>query len=210
VHRVSLLVPPTAAQLRVANVLIPFDATHPTFLFLGQLIARKNVSLLLSASSLLQTERGLPFSVWIVGDGPLLPNLVSLTQKLQLQDVVTFTPSVQYDAVGHVYERSDVLVMPSLYDYRSMVVLEAMRFRMPVIDSSGDGNAGDSVKHGINGFVVDPRDPEDLASAMKQFIERPGLIATMGRASADYIAEYTPDTAASSLRHALTITSETS
>ncbi len=113
------------------------------------------------------------------------------------------SPSVPYDAIGHVFAYCDVFVLPSLFDYRSVAVLEGMRFGMPIIDSAHDGNADDSVRDGVNGFVFEPTDLSSLTRAMREFIQRPALIEEMGARSAEVIADLTPLSAAEALRHIL-------
>ena len=204
VHRLSLLVPPERSQLmRGAIPLSLQGSVRPIFLYTGRLVELKNVTNILEAAAALRSD-GLRFSVRIVGDGPSAAGLVARASELNLDDTVTFTRAVPYDAIGHLYGGCDVFVMPSLADYRSVAVLEAMRFAMPIIDSTGDGNAGDSVIHGLNGLLFDPRDVPALVWAMKQFIDDPTLIKTMGESSARLIADQTPSTAASKLLTLLT------
>ncbi len=143
-------------------------SVRPIFLYTGRLVELKNVTNILEAAAALRSD-GLRFSVRIVGDGPSAAGLAARASELNLDDTVTFTRAVPYDAIGHLYGGCDVFVMPSLADYRSVAVLEAMRFAMPIIDSTGDGNAGDSVIHGLNGLLFDPRDVPALVWSMKQF-----------------------------------------
>jgi len=41
----------------------------------------------------------------------------------------------------------------------------------------------ETVEHGVNGFLVPPRDVEALVGAMERFIKEPALIETMGKES---------------------------
>jgi glycosyltransferase involved in cell wall biosynthesis len=202
VHRVCLLVPPTRDDLTRADAEIALRGTRPIFLYVGQLIERKNVAALLDAAAMLQRD-GLTFSVWIVGDGPLSSALARNARHQGLSHCVRFIRSIPYDAIGHLYSFCDVFVMPSLYDYRSVAVLEAVRFGKPVIDSSRDGNSDDSVRNGRNGFIFEPSDTARLAWAMRQFIESPRLTAEMGRRSAESLSDQTPASAAAALRNVL-------
>ncbi len=52
----------------------------------------------------------------------------------------------------------------------------------PVITTDAPG-CRETVVHGVNGFLVPPRDANALAEAMEQFIRQPDLIITMGQAS---------------------------
>ena len=52
----------------------------------------------------------------------------------------------------------------------------------PVITTDAPG-CRETVVHGVNGFLVPPRDAETLAEAMEEFIKEPGLIERMGQES---------------------------
>lgn len=202
VYRVTMLVPPTTDQLKQGPKTPLSSASRPVFLFVGRLIESKNVRALVDASSIL-TRDNHNFSVRIVGEGPELVPLAQIVQELDLTDIVTFQGPVGYDSVGYLYEASDVFVMPTLNDYRSVSVLEAMRFGLPVIDSSCDGNSGDSVRDGVNGYVFEPDDTHRLVWAMRQFIENRDLIHTMGARSAEFMSAQTPSSAAEALKAVL-------
>ncbi len=49
----------------------------------------------------------------------------------------------------------------------------------PVITSDVPG-CRETVAHGVNGFLVAPKDPEALAKAMERFLQEPELIPRMG------------------------------
>ncbi len=52
----------------------------------------------------------------------------------------------------------------------------------PVITTDAPG-CRETVVHGVNGFLVPPRDVEALVEAMEQFIKEPQLIGQMGQES---------------------------
>jgi glycosyltransferase involved in cell wall biosynthesis len=76
-----------------------------------------------------------------------------------------------------------------------MVVLEAMAAGKPMICSKWAG-ACELVIDGKNGYHVDPRQPESIATAMASYLRDPDLVATMGQQSQILMAPYTPETAA--------------
>ncbi|HEY8371043.1 MAG TPA: glycosyltransferase family 4 protein [Thermodesulfobacteriota bacterium] len=192
---VPLLTPPSRESLCRTPVALPEPRVRPLFLFVGRLVEDKGVEYLLRAARLVR-EAGEDLSVWIVGGGEDLARLTALTAELRLEDVVTFHGPVPYDGIGHVYARADVFVLPTLSDYRSVSVLEAMRFGLPVLDSRHDGCAASAVHDGDNGFVFEPRDPSTLARLMRRFTSDPGLAPRMGRRSLEIIAEQSPEHAA--------------
>jgi glycosyltransferase involved in cell wall biosynthesis len=138
-----------------------------------------------------------------VGDGPERRLLERRGYNLVVDRVVRFLGAFPNTAIGSLYEVADVFVMPSLHDYRSVAVLEALRFGKPVIDSAYDGNAGDSVRDGINGFIFDPLVPASLETAMERFISQPDIAQDFGQRSASVMDKHTPQAAASALRDVL-------
>jgi glycosyltransferase involved in cell wall biosynthesis len=183
---VPMLLPPERDYLLTDPVALPAVSVRPVFLFVGQLISRKNVPRLLDAARLLLGE-GRKFTVWIVGNGPDRERLQRTVESTGLKDVVTFLGAVPYRSIGHLYEATDVFVMPSLSDYRSVTVLEALRFAKPIIDSKRDGSA-DMIVDQVNGYVFDPTNVAELAGYMRAFVDDPMLAGRMGSQSAERFA----------------------
>ncbi len=199
---IPLLVPPEREDMLKKEVELPKGSSRPIFTYVGQLITRKNVLCLVKAAGILK-QAGYRFSVWIIGDGTEKSNLQRAVANQHLDDTVRFLGALPYESLGFVYAESDVFIMPTLSDYRSVAVLEALRFGKPVIDSTKDGNAGSMVVDGQNGFVFDPNDVNVLADRMKRFIEFPRLIEDMGRESVKRIHDLSPSRSAELLVKAL-------
>jgi glycosyltransferase involved in cell wall biosynthesis len=198
VFDISILTPPPREVLCQRPVILESPLARPLFLYVGRLVPGKNVMTLLQAAHLLRRQ-GLEFSVWLLGDGPLRQSLEAARNHFGLRDTVAFLGSVPYTSTGFVYELCDVFVMPTNSDYRCVAVLEAMRFGKAVIDSKLDGNAGDTVRHGVNGLVFDPASPDELAGCMAKFIRDRRLIQEMSDKSTQIMANQALDRAMAQL-----------
>ncbi len=77
---------------------------------------------------------------------------------------------------------TSVFVLPSYREGVPRSTQEALALARPVITADAPG-CRETVVHGVNGFLVPPRDPQALAQAMERFLEDPGLIPKMGEAS---------------------------
>jgi glycosyltransferase involved in cell wall biosynthesis len=208
VLQVPLFYPPERDDLQRRPLDLEEPDQRPLLLFVGRLAAEKNVQTLLGACSILD-RRGFPFSVWIVGEGPLRSRYEAETARLSLQERVHFFGWIPRESLGFIYEESDVFIMPSIRDYRCVSVLEAMRFGKPILDSRQDGNAGDTVRDGVTGFLFDPHRPEQLADHIQTLIRQPKLIKEMGRRAQNLMdREYSPEVAVERLRRALIPTRE--
>lgn len=68
----------------------------------------------------------------------------------------------------------DLFVLPSLSEGCSNVLLEAMACGLPIVATNVGGNP-ELIKEGVNGLLVPPSAPEDLAGAMIRLIQNEEL-----------------------------------
>lgn len=77
------------------------------------------------------------------------------------------------------YETLDVLVVPSVGEEGiGLVILEAFQRGVPVV-ASRTGGTPELIKDGINGLLVRPGNPEELARALERLQFEPGLRARL-------------------------------
>lgn len=100
---------------------------------------------------------------------------------------IEFLGRVPRFEINKLYEKADVLVFPTLSDSFGAVVLEAMAAGIPVVCSP---YCSDAVQHGVNGFVVEPRDTESFAKAVSSIIQDRDLRNKMGAAARVRAREY--------------------
>lgn len=81
-----------------------------------------------------------------------------------------------------------VFVLPSYREGTPRTVLEAMAMGRPVITTDAPG-CRETVKEGVNGFLVPVKDSEALANRMEHFVAHPEDIARMGEESLRYCRE---------------------
>lgn len=184
---------------------IPTPLKQPTFIFIGQLIARKGLLQLLKACSLLQQQGYRNFSVLIIGDGSDREPLQQQVKELGLEEQFIWMGRCAYGCLGLYLKQADVFVFPSFEDSWGMVVLEAMTFGKLILCSNQAG-ASEMVNHGENGYLFDPFKPEQLAELMQRLIEQPELIDAMGQKSQQLIAAHTPATVVSFFEYVIKIT----
>lgn len=80
-----------------------------------------------------------PLHVHIIGDGPDRNKLEQLVNELRLRDIVSFTGWV--DNLTAWYQHLDAVLLPSRFEGVPVVLLEAMRWGVPVVASNVDGMA---------------------------------------------------------------------
>ena len=151
------------------------------FLYCGQLIERKGVDILLEAFSRVALEYA-DVHLTLVGEGPLRSRLASELPS-DLRSQVHFAGFHPPRELPTLFGKADVFVLPSRHDGWGVVVNQALAAGLPVICTSAVGAAADLVRHGENGFVVDPGDVTTLHQALAKFASDRELVSTFGQKS---------------------------
>jgi glycosyltransferase involved in cell wall biosynthesis len=134
---------------------------------------------------------------WVViGDGPFRRALASRIAGNGLSGRTLLAGRLQ-DAPLHAwYEAADVFVHPTQYEGSSIVTLEAMSHRRPVVATTA-GGLPDKVRDGVTGWLVPPGDAPALAHALRAAIGAGARLATMGAAGRALVeAEFSWDRSA--------------
>src|SRR2546429_2585024 len=158
-----------------------------TVLFVGRLVERKGVSLLVDAVSLLLPLPGADVRLVIVGDGPERARIEARIREKRLDGRVAVRGKVSDAELQAAYAAADAFVLPAVVDRRGdteglgVVLLEAMNHRVPVI-ASAIGGITDIVEDGVSGLLVPPGDATALAAALGRLARAPDLAAGLGEA----------------------------
>jgi glycosyltransferase involved in cell wall biosynthesis len=156
--------------------------------FAGRLAEQKGVEHLIRASPLLQGDRA-RVRVLLAGDGPLLEPLSRLVIELGVQDVVRFL-GFRSD-IGDLLSAADLVVLPSLWEGLSVSLLEAMSAGKAVITTTIGSNR-EVTRDGAVAWLVPPKDPAALASAVRALVADPARRESLGRlARAEQSSRYT-------------------
>ena len=168
-------VDPAAVRLELG---LPPDC--PLALFVGRLAEQKGVADLLNSLDLLRQVRP-DLRTLIVGDGPLRDRLEGMARAYGLIEPRRACFLGHRNDVPRLLAASDLLVLPSLYEGMPNVVLEAMRFRKPVVATAAPGTT-EVVVPDATGLLVPLRNPPALARAIRQVVDDPDLAARLGAA----------------------------
>jgi glycosyltransferase involved in cell wall biosynthesis len=136
-------------------------------IFVGRLIAHKNVNLLLNAVS--KISKGMKIKLTIAGNGPEKSNLVRLAKRLKLKNIRFIIP--KREQLIREVKSSSVLVLPSSREGFGIVVIEAMACGVPVITVNHENNAAkELILHGKNGLVCNFEEKE-LTESMENMLK---------------------------------------
>lgn len=148
----------------------------PRIAMVARFAPQKDHALLLTA---LASLRELPWTLDLVGDGPLLPEVQALAKRLGLAERVRFWGR-RLD-VDRLLAEVQVFVLTSNWEGLPLVVLEAMRAGLPVV-ATDVGGVGEAVVEGKTGFLVGRGDEAALREKLSLLLENPALRASMGKA----------------------------
>ncbi len=150
------------------------------FLFAGGITQRKGIKHLLEAWARVRRPG---WTLQLLGALPQNPGpLGSMLEHVQLLG------RVGHAEVPALMAAADVFVFPSLFEGSAVVTYEALACGLPSVVSP---SAGSVVRHGVEGFVVAPRDVESLARRMQELGDAPELRRRMSAAARSRALEYT-------------------
>ncbi|HUP28246.1 MAG TPA: glycosyltransferase family 4 protein, partial [Chloroflexia bacterium] len=155
----------------------------------GRMEGNKGFDVLLKALARATASLGEQWTWVLVGEGSLRPELQRLASELGIGDNVLFPGEVSDEELHNLYELVDVFAHPSLYEGSSLVTLEAMAHRLPVV-ASAVGGIPDKVEQGESGFLVEPGDVDALANKIGWMAASPDRLPTMGAAGAGIAASF--------------------
>jgi len=167
--------PGQTQSLREAN---GWDDRHCHVVSVGRLSDQKCIDWLLRSWRIVQAQQP-NARLWIVGSGPEEEALRRLAQELKIDGTCAFLGSrpngIEYLAAA------DIVAMTSIYEGHATVPLETMASGRPIVASDVDG-VWDSIRDGVEGFLVPPGDIEGFAEKLLLLIEDAALRKQMGDA----------------------------
>jgi glycosyltransferase involved in cell wall biosynthesis len=149
---------------------------RPVILFLGRMLAFKAPEILVEAFSLARREA--PSFLLMAGDGPRREPLRRQARQLGLSDVLITGSEVRGDRERDLlYSLADVFVLPSrkgrIAEPWGLVLNEAASAGLPIVTTDGVGAAGDLIRDGETGRVVEQGNTRALAEAILEFLQHP-------------------------------------
>jgi glycosyltransferase involved in cell wall biosynthesis len=158
----------------VPRTIIP---PKPRFISVGMICLRKGHQYLFRAFE--QVKRVLPDAELIcVGD--YRPDF--RLERRRWAGTFTHHPSLPHRELASLLTECTAFVLPSLEEGFARVLSEAMAAGLPIIASYESG-ATTLVRDGIEGFIIHPREPQQIADAMIRLAQDRALNQRMGEAA---------------------------
>jgi glycosyltransferase involved in cell wall biosynthesis len=175
--------------------------------YVGRMTAVKGVAILIEAMKivwrtdsrvrLLLAGAGLPTGAG--GQDDIARTLAGLSEAERSRIIIVggFTDGEK----AAIFDALDVFAMPSIAESFGIAYLEAWVCRKPVIGSR-IGSTQCVIENGVDGLLVEPENPEDLAGAIRRLLSNRPLREQMGRAGCSKtISRFTWDAITDKVEH---------
>jgi glycosyltransferase involved in cell wall biosynthesis len=162
------------------------------YIYVGQLIERKNVASVIQAFAAVKNEDD---TLTIVGDGPLASELKRLSNSLGIEHLVHFVGHKSQEELAALYAASNTFILASTNEVWGLVVNEALASGLHVVVSNKCG-AADFVKD-MKGAYTCATDQVSIQEAMKSssnswsgYIQNPEILQFTPEKFADDLISY--------------------
>ncbi len=167
---------------------------HPiSVLYVGRSCRQKGVDVLLDAVKRIM-KSGVSIPIRIVGGPYGEPEfdkfLETQIQRTSLINIVERIGEVSHDHIPSLLSNSFIYIQPSRYESQGVALLEAMAAGRIVVASDLPA-IREYIRHGENGFLVEPEKPQALANILRSILTNPELALPVARAARETARAYT-------------------
>lgn len=187
-YRRSLALPQEKVQVLYNPVVIPVAASERvtarrrlTVLSLGRLGQRKGTYDLIEAVALLPGEVRARVRLILAGDGDVA-KVRSMVAARGLDDIIDVVGWVDPATRDGLLGRADIFVLPSYDEGLPMAILEAMAHGVVPL-ATPVGGIPDAVTDDVDGLLVRPGKPAELAAALQRLTDDAELRGRLGEAA---------------------------
>jgi glycosyltransferase involved in cell wall biosynthesis len=187
---------PQARLVRIANCVPLGQGREPSVrdgfapelavAYLGRLTPSKGILETIEAVGILR-DRGTPVRFTVAGSGEAADSIRGLVAARNLQRQVELVGELYGDAKRQLWQRTDVLALPSYHEGLPYALLEAMACGVVPV-ASAVGAIPDVVQDRVHGLLVPARDPQAVAHALGELAADRELLRRLGRAAHERIA----------------------
>ncbi|MBN1602858.1 MAG: glycosyltransferase [Chitinispirillaceae bacterium] len=147
----------------------------------GRLVPVKDFDLYIQIAYQLRDYNNIRFL--LAGDGPLYQELLQKVEDLNLKN---FTLLGRVDDMDQFYTKIDLFMNTSMHEGIPMTILEAMSRGIPVI-ASHVGGIPEIIKNGVEGFLIQDRDPKKFSELCEMFYSDQNLFTTISNSASQKI-----------------------
>jgi len=183
----------------VYSIVDPKYNTKFKSLSVGRQVRSKNIETLLESIAIANKKLNNNLTHIHLGpktkyDAETAENLLKLRKDLGLENNFHFAGSIPQEQLPFYYSWADVYALPTLWEGLGRAQIEALACGTPVI-TTNEAPMNTIVSDGFNGYTINPKDLEQLASRLIKLISDPSLLNQMGGERAiKSVSQYNIDT----------------
>lgn len=162
-----------------------------TLLFLGRLGKRKGIYDLIDVIADNRSCYEGRIKLWIGGDGES-ENVCAIIKERGLEDMISYEGWISGEHKIRLLNQANAYILPSYNEGLPISILEAMSYQLPII-STKVGGIPEIVKDGVNGYLIEPGNKQQLKSAIDKLIFDKSIRVSMGLTSAQMVSGYLPE-----------------
>lgn len=172
----------------VARSILGLPQDQYILLQLGRMVERKGIDNVIKSMAYLKSVSDKNFRLIIVGgDSERMEDsscneykrLLTIARRLKVADKIEFAGRRDRDKLKFYYNAADLFITTPWYEPFGITPLEAMACGTPVVGANV-GGIKFSVKDGITGGLVPPRQPKKLAKKIQDIIGDQAILNAMG------------------------------
>jgi len=169
-----------------------YNIEGDVILFVGRLSRQKGLEYLLKAMPKILKENRDAVLVIVGEDFGIKARLTILATQLKIENHVIFTGSLPNELLLAAYDACEVFVLPSICEPFGIVVLEAMARGKPIV-ATNLGAARNLIQDGLNGFLVEPKKPDQIAEKVSLLLQDKKMAKNMGAINKSIITKFSWD-----------------
>jgi len=148
-------------------------------LFMSRILRSKGAFIAVEVARLFKENGYKNVKLHIAGDGPDFAELKNRIVELKLCNYVKAKGYLSGEEKLVILNTSDIFLFPTYYgEGCPIVLLEALGFGLAVV-STPIAAIPEIIEHGINGFIIDSKNPIDFFNATRELIDNHALLRDM-------------------------------
>lgn len=160
----------------------------PYILTLARLSRKKGCDLGIQAFSNVARQRK-NIDYLIAGSGDEYQALQQQIRELELEDRIKLLNECDRPTVSSLLRSCELVLVPSREEAFGLVTLESMIFKKPIV-AFNIGGLSEAIKHGCNGYLVDPWDTMAMAQYIIDLLDSSKSKKEMGQNGFNYARNF--------------------
>ena len=167
-----------------------FNIKKPFILFAGGIDFKKNIEGVIEAYSLLPLDLRNKYQLVVTGKmaEQTKKHFIKVSEKYRVENEICYTGYVSNEDLIQLYNMTELLVFPSLYEGFGLPVLEAMACGTRVVTSDNSSLVEIAKNHAT---LVDVKSPKKIMKGIKYVFDNPVQTLDIAKNSIEYAKSYT-------------------